>query len=334
MIQHEHSRSPFGPFFGSCAHVGPLHVTARMSAQQQYLASGPNQPVRGSRRRRQPAPMLTHNPHKMLACPFNKLDKTTYRPCRSLVLRQTSDLRTHLRRYHLQPPFCPICKDTFLDDRRQDKLNEHIRQRNCQPNDKPDPPGIGLDLWDQLTNQRSRERDTPTIARVTTAEERRWFTMWDLLFPGQPRPQSAYHEVSEFREHVADARKAFFDEGTPRQRINDLFTSQSYQLNMWQSLESCVSQIFDEFEQSLDRHGDDSATTGTQLNGANTDEAPHDTVDSYNPVLLPPELPRSDTPTSSGWDSFLQSPPPQEQEQYSNMAGVANVGYVYYRQAE
>ncbi|KAK0736549.1 hypothetical protein B0T21DRAFT_181855 [Apiosordaria backusii] len=45
-----------------------------------------------------------------LACPFWKFDPAAHQDCRDKKLRNVSDIRTHLKRVHLQPDFCVVCK--------------------------------------------------------------------------------------------------------------------------------------------------------------------------------------------------------------------------------
>ncbi|KZL71831.1 hypothetical protein CT0861_10333 [Colletotrichum tofieldiae] len=123
-----------------------------------------------------------------LACPFYKEDGRKHHKCLQLQLSRIRDVKQHLSRKHMQPHFCPSCGRTFraLEDQR-----EHIRLRTCDNGNFLPPDGITQDQQKDLSarvDRKLQERD-------------QWFAVWDIVFPGKPRPESPYvygpfHEVA------------------------------------------------------------------------------------------------------------------------------------------
>ncbi|KAK4224384.1 hypothetical protein QBC38DRAFT_547716 [Podospora fimiseda] len=221
-----------------------------------------------TRRRRGGATTLNKSSYsaRMLACPFTKFDKQLYRSCRFMTFRQNADLRVHFKRCHLQPPFCSICKQTFDGADGRKLLQAHLQQRpaSCQPSyDDSDPPGITPEQCDMMGLSKQRE------SRSVTPEERvqGWYNMWDILFPGNARPASIYHENSELSERVAESRETFFGGGAVTRRIEALLHDENTRSflpggggfgdssSVRDFVYHCVTVIFDDFESHLVHHG-------------------------------------------------------------------------------
>ncbi|KXJ88327.1 hypothetical protein Micbo1qcDRAFT_166995 [Microdochium bolleyi] len=117
-----------------------------------------------------------------LACPYYKYNKLRHDRCLYLQLRRIKDVKQHLRRAHNQPHFCPICGVAFADSR--DDLNEHLIARTCERREFQVPEGV---------TDSHRAKFTQRVARTLSLSEQ-WFTVWDILFPGQPRPESPFVE--------------------------------------------------------------------------------------------------------------------------------------------
>jgi hypothetical protein len=125
-----------------------------------------------------------------LACPFYKKDRDKYWRCAGRTMNRVQDVKQHLHRKHRVPTFCPYCKDTFTD---QEKLTQHAEAGPCPLRRVPAPDGIS-DKQFNLLNKRARNGST---------DELRWYSIWDILFPGHPRPQSI-HDIAELSQNLSN----------------------------------------------------------------------------------------------------------------------------------
>lgn len=117
-----------------------------------------------------------------LACPYYKRNPLLHQRC---LLRndltETSFVVQHVERAHPRLPIhCPCCGEIFATRAENDI---HVRGRTCNPREFRHE---GL-TEDQLVALR--------IPRRNLNEVERWYSLWDILFPGEPRPASPY--VSE-----------------------------------------------------------------------------------------------------------------------------------------
>ncbi|KAK4198043.1 hypothetical protein QBC40DRAFT_332113 [Triangularia verruculosa] len=115
---------------------------------------------------------------KLLACPFWKLEPEKHRKCFKMELKNTSRVKQHLERKHHPDYYCERCKVVFLE---QDDHHQHLTQV-CTLVENATLNGI----THQQHRQLSRRSDSDL------SEEDKWFAMWDIVFPGKPRPSSAY----------------------------------------------------------------------------------------------------------------------------------------------
>lgn len=112
------------------------------------------------------------------ACPFYKHDPIAHRFCLFRhISTKTNYVKQHLRRHHLPPKHCPICGQKFGTE--SDK-NAHIRRTTCEQQEFQHPG---------LTEYQQEQIDQ--IPRSAQPEER-WYRIWDIIFPGEPRPESPY----------------------------------------------------------------------------------------------------------------------------------------------
>ncbi|KZL81408.1 hypothetical protein CI238_00428 [Colletotrichum incanum] len=143
---------------------------------------------KGQKRRKQDTNNGKNEGGLSLACPFYKKDGRKHHKCLQLQLSRIRDVKQHLSRIYIQPHFYPSCAVIFraLKDQR-----EHIRPRTCDNGNFQPPDGITQDQQKDLSarvNRKLQERD-------------QWFAVWDIVFPGKPRPESPYvygpfHEVA------------------------------------------------------------------------------------------------------------------------------------------
>ena len=113
---------------------------------------------------------------KYLTCPFWKLDPSKYWNCFSKELRETRDIKQHLQRRHT-PIYCEKCLTIFGNEQRKD---EHIEHVDCRFTPGKKLEGVTYKQKSQLSRS----------PRGTVEE--RWLKIWEILFPGMPRPSSIY----------------------------------------------------------------------------------------------------------------------------------------------
>ncbi|KAK3381244.1 hypothetical protein B0H63DRAFT_523972 [Podospora didyma] len=170
---------------------------------------------------------------RLLACPCYKHNPIAHMMCLLRnSLTETCFVVQHLERSHpKQPIHCPVCGRTF--DTRTD-CNDHIGRRLCEPRTFQHPGFTD----DQLRGLRQPRRNLN--------EAERWYCLWDILYPGKPRPASPY-VGSPFEEMMNIARRAY---QAARDNIFDfnpvvrILTSQPY--NQINNTGAAVeSQLFD-----------------------------------------------------------------------------------------
>lgn len=120
------------------------------------------------------------------ACPYLKqCPLKYYRKCSSADLKTTARVKQHLARNHVRPPYCPDCGEIFAADKARD---DHVRCRDCEAVDPLiEPDGISTE-----TKKRLSKRSDSVLDEVG-----RWFAMWDILFPGQPHPESPFLTIQD-----------------------------------------------------------------------------------------------------------------------------------------
>ncbi|KAJ8129686.1 hypothetical protein O1611_g3942 [Lasiodiplodia mahajangana] len=139
----------------------------------------------------------------LFACPFYRHDAAGNQNCLHITLRRVGDVRQHIRRWHIQPSFCPRCTVTFQSDSRRDA---HLG--SCRANlNRSAPTGI--------TPEQLRDMNNAAARRRNSNPEARWYEIWDILFPGEARPPSPYIDVaSEWRSiGVRDAITRYLQNG-------------------------------------------------------------------------------------------------------------------------
>lgn len=115
-----------------------------------------------------------------LACPFYISNPTRYQQCLLHEdLRRIEEVIRHLQRYHKQPPYCPICRQTFNDGV---ECETHIQARTCElrSRDKID----GLTRY-ALFNLMRKDR-------MYLSESKRWQRIWAAVSSSASSRQSAY----------------------------------------------------------------------------------------------------------------------------------------------
>lgn len=160
---------------------------------------GNNAPSRGQAKRQSERRNRGNDRELHLACPFYKSDRGKYQDCLKLQLKRIKDVKQHLNRKHMQPPYCPSCGLEFDTQERQMK---HSRVQLCQIRDYPRPDGINHDQKETLSARADRNMELSD----------QWFAMWDVVFKGKPRPSSAYVE-DPMREAITGMRELWDQKG-------------------------------------------------------------------------------------------------------------------------
>ncbi|KXJ86582.1 hypothetical protein Micbo1qcDRAFT_179836 [Microdochium bolleyi] len=151
-------------------------------------------------------------PERRFACPFYKHDNVRHAGCLLRRLTRVRDVKQHLRCAHRRPPFCPVCGEEFV---LQDRLEDHIRGRTCQEQDFDKPEGI--------TEKQSRDLSGRVLSKATPTAQ--WFSIWDIVFPGEARPDSPFvygavericHEFVPFYDcHALGIIETYFESRPP-----------------------------------------------------------------------------------------------------------------------
>ncbi|KAI1736966.1 hypothetical protein F4680DRAFT_235639 [Xylaria scruposa] len=201
---------------GNIGSAGPSYASQKAPDQS---ASGPpkrnHNSRRGGRRGRggsnQP-PQRQNKPQPgppsaelSFGCPFYFHDKEEHQSCLNYKLKRIGDVRQHIWRSHVQPSYCPRCGIVFQNDINYAQRDIHIndRQRICEAiSDLPRYSGATSDQLASMT--------TAANHRYNSTDRDRWYSIWDLMFPGVDRPPSPYvdvcHEWSCIEVHAAVAR--------------------------------------------------------------------------------------------------------------------------------
>lgn len=131
----------------------------------------------------------------LLACPFYKRNPIRHLRCLLRnVLTETSFVVQHLERGHpVQPIHCPVCGLTFEHERVQ---QQHVRERTCERRD--------FHFEGLTTDQKAAIRRNRRGLDVS----QRWYELWDILYPGEPRPNSIY-VADPFTEFHGILRRLF-----------------------------------------------------------------------------------------------------------------------------
>jgi hypothetical protein len=116
---------------------------------------------------------------RRFACPFCKKDSLRHRACYSVKLSKISYVKQHLSRDHYCPIYCSVCMERFDSESERDI---HNRARACQSQPLVD--------WGAVTQeQKQKLRRKPP---KNSTEEEQWYIIYEVLFPGHPRPSSPY----------------------------------------------------------------------------------------------------------------------------------------------
>lgn len=116
----------------------------------------------------------------VFACPFQKFDPHKYHKCLKYTLNRIKDVKQHIYRQHTQQPYyCARCYTFFTT---KDYRDQHCRRADCEKQSPPPFEGITDDQRNELKKSSPRKM----------SQDEQWFEVWDVVFPGRQRPQSAF----------------------------------------------------------------------------------------------------------------------------------------------
>ncbi|KAH8714635.1 hypothetical protein BGZ61DRAFT_587335 [Ilyonectria robusta] len=147
-------------------------------------------------------------PQPRFACPYWKRNSGKHRGCFSKILRRIRDVKQHLARKHTPEFYCECCFATFEDEESHRGHVTHTTGEVCVHD-----PSVVLD---GITHQQHRRLSRKSDWKVS--EQEQWFSVWDILFPGAQRPETAYldsklcEEISGFREYCFQHGPATLDQ--------------------------------------------------------------------------------------------------------------------------
>ncbi|KAK1676827.1 hypothetical protein BDP55DRAFT_660866 [Colletotrichum godetiae] len=119
---------------------------------------------------------------KRLACPFYKFDRVTHLHCARFHLKRVKDVKQHLLRKHRF--HCAGCHEGFKDKR---KCKGHVDDQQCQSRAGPRSAGIDEGISEHQVNDLLQRMNSGP-----KGDEHSWYTIWDILFPGQSFPASPF----------------------------------------------------------------------------------------------------------------------------------------------
>lgn len=119
---------------------------------------------------------------KYFACPYWKKDATKYRDCFKSWPARVQDVKFHLLRKHSIEFYCQRCHAKEFENKQG--LQAHIINANCSPK---------LSVLDWISHEQRVELHKKS--KRGTREVDQWFAIWDILFPGQQKPRSAYMDI-------------------------------------------------------------------------------------------------------------------------------------------
>ncbi|KAI0892054.1 hypothetical protein F4806DRAFT_480882 [Annulohypoxylon nitens] len=130
-------------------------------------------------------PNMRNDRERYLACPFMKRDPIMHTACFSRRLSRIRDVKQHLYRRHTPEFYCSRCSAIFQNAA---ELQDHVGDPAglfCEPSSLLN--GISKQQQNQLSQKPARG----------LSEEEQWFLVWDTVFPGLERPDSAYIDVGQ-----------------------------------------------------------------------------------------------------------------------------------------
>lgn len=170
----------------------------------------------------------------VFACPFQKFNPHKYHKCLKYRLNRIKDVKQHIYRQHMQRPYyCARCYEFFTT---RDDRDEHSRCAGCKTRQPPEFEGINEDQRNEL--KKSSPRKKPL--------HEQWFEVWDVVFPGCPRPQSAF--IGNYVEEMVPLLRDLWNEKSA-EIISDVINTRGERNEVDSGLLiDIMGSVFDRFE--------------------------------------------------------------------------------------
>lgn len=160
---------------------------------------------------RRPAKTVVKENTPRILCPFYVQDRHAWSKCFKHRFRGTADVRQHILRVHMQPPYCSVCGTTFKKD---DARDRHIAEQSCERQTFEDIPGVSTEQFDRITEIGKQPKHH-------VGERERWLQMWRTLFDGEPDPDSPYATEDTYAvQLMVDVRNGIMNHHLPTSAPN------------------------------------------------------------------------------------------------------------------
>lgn len=185
----------------------------------------------------------------VFACPFQKSNPEKYHRCLKYTLNRIKDVKQHIYRQHMQPPlYCARCYKVFGSTGDRD---EHTRRAQCGNQEPPQFEGISELQRIELKKSSPKKKSL----------QEQWFEVWDVIFPGRQRPQSA--SIGNYVEEMVPLLRDLWNKRR-MEIISDVIDSRSGRDGIDnQLLADVMSSVFDRFEAETTRSCQVTSTEGT-----------------------------------------------------------------------
>ncbi|KAK3900566.1 hypothetical protein C8A05DRAFT_35800 [Staphylotrichum tortipilum] len=178
------------------------HHSLRSSRRRHTLLARPHHHHHHRRKTTPPT-----RPSFFFACPFYKRSPTAHAACTWTVggLRSVHAAKQHVIAHHHAPIRCVVCAAQFPSATARDA---HGRARACAlrapaPGEREGASEAQVDVLLRRDGGGEGVGCCRVSAKREGEEEESWFRMWDVLFPGEPRPETGYLVERGEREVVA-----------------------------------------------------------------------------------------------------------------------------------
>lgn len=166
--------------------------------------------------------------------------------------RRIVDVRQHIQRKHRQTPFCPRCGLPFGRDSTEDDRMTHINQNTCEAPAFPvHPTGVTQDKLTAITRCAQH--------KTTRSDDERWYEVWDILFPGSPRPTSTRVQVtSESSTHNRNLVSRYLNSPSTQSIIDEYIAGEfegPSRIQMQVFLNSVFTRAVNGFVNHVEREG-------------------------------------------------------------------------------
>lgn len=185
----------------------------------------------------------------VFACPFQKYDPRKYHRCHKYTLTRIKDVKQHIYRQHTQSPYyCARCYKVFTtaDDR-----DGHCRRADCEKRHPPQFEGISEEQRNDL--KKSSPRKKPL--------QEQWYEVWDVIFPGRPRPQSAF--IGNYVEEMVPLLRDLWNQNQAEIICGVIETRSGRSEVDIGLLAEIMGSVFDRFQAEATRPSPGNSTEGT-----------------------------------------------------------------------